>query len=298
MDNLAPIVIFTYNRPDKLKALINSLLKNDLSLESDLYIFSDGPKPEHKAKVKEVREYIHSIEGFKSITINESPINKGLATSIITGVSDIINKHGKIIVLEDDLIVNSCFLSYMNYSLTKYENDKNVYSISGYSYLSKGNYDDFPDYYFLPIICSWGWATWQDRWSVFDPNATGYEKLKKDPALSEAFNYNYIYTDMLLWQMEQHTLPGRLKILLHKKYKQDSWAIRWYWSVFKHNGLTLYPKKTLIENEGFDGSGTHCGISEGGSKIKAESEPSFHTMPNTVALNPIICNAVKEEIKR
>ena len=297
MNKLAPIVIFTYNRPDKLKVLISSLQNNSLASQSDLYIYSDGPKPDSISKVNLVREYIHTIEGFKSINIIESSTNKGLATSIIQGVTDIVNTYGRIIVLEDDLIVNNQFLSYMNYALTKYENMENVYSVSGYSFLSKGCYPDFPEYYFLPIICSWGWATWKNKWSVFDPNAIGYKQLKTNSVLREEFNYKYFYSDMLIWQMEQKKIPGRIKILLHKKYKQDSWAIRWYWSVFTHHGLTLYPKETLIENDGFDGSGTHCGISKGGSKINFNITNPYTSMPDSVYLNQEVCKAVKEEIK-
>ena len=162
-NDLAPIIIFTYRRtPDKL---INSVLKNNLAQQSEVIIYSDGNKNKNDLEdVKEVRKYLHTIEGFKNTKIIESEKNKGLANSIIDGVSEIINKYDKVIVLEDDLIVSNDFLDYMNNALNFYEKDKKIWSISGYGPKLPCLENYYDDIYLSVRGSSWGWATWKDRW--------------------------------------------------------------------------------------------------------------------------------------
>ncbi len=239
----APIALFVYKRTDHLKEVINSLKKNDLCSESDLFIYSDGPKNKSDIEsVNNVRDYISTISGFKNINIIKNKKNNGLANSIINGVTSILNKYDKVVVLEDDLIVSPHFLEFMNYSLEKYKTNKEVMQISGYMYPVKisSQYDSF----FMPLTTSWGWATWQDSWSSFDKNMKGYELLENNKKLRSKFNLgNTIdYFNMLEKQ---------------KAGLVDSWAIRWYLSVFMNNGLVLYPRKTLVRNIGMDGTGTH-----------------------------------------
>lgn len=240
---LSPIVLFVFNRPLHTRQTIEALQKNYLAKDSNLFIFSDAPKnPETTVKVLEVREFIRSITGFKAITIIEREHNFGLAASVIDGVSRLCNEHGRVIVLEDDLVTSPHFLEYMNTALDRYEDTRQVMQISGYMF--PVDFATTTDAVFLPMTTSWGWATWQRAWQHFDSTSMGYEILKKDSNLRHQFNlggyYNY-------FGMLEHQLLGKV----------DSWAIRWYLSVFMQNGLTLFPVKTLVENKGFDGSGTH-----------------------------------------
>src|ERR1700733_3957738 len=130
---IAPIVLFVHNRLETVKKTIESLQMNTLAKESELYIFSDGPKnPDDKIQVDLVREYLKTIRGFKNITIDESPKNSGLAISIIHGVTEIVEKFNKVIVLEDDLITSPYFLQFMNDGLNIYENDEKVMTINGH----------------------------------------------------------------------------------------------------------------------------------------------------------------------
>lgn len=247
IEDLAPIALFVYNRPKHTEQTITALKKNVLADESELYIYSDAPKKEcDREKVQAVREYIKTIEGFKKVTIIERTENYGLAKSIIDGVSDITARYGKIIVLEDDLITEKFFLKYMNDALERYKDNSQVYSITGYSYMGKEI--DSLDTYFLKLGSSWSWGTWKDRWEKMDTACTGWEKLKEDRKLRKQFDYDYSYPffDLLLRQM--------------KEEKTNSWAIKWYWTIFKNEGLTLYPSVPLVYNAGFDGSGEHCGI--------------------------------------
>lgn len=278
----APIVLFVYNRLTHTHRTVDALLKNGLAKESDLIIYSDAPKkPEAADAVHEVREYIRTITGFHSVSIVERDRNYGLANSIIDGVTSVVNKYGRIIVLEDDLVVTPHFLGFMNRALDRYENESKVIQVSGYMFPVKIDIDE--DALFLPLCTSWGWATWQRAWQLFDPDAKGYAKLKAAPALRNRFNLDgaYDYYSMLKAQLE-----GRV----------DSWAIRWYLATFLFEGLTLYPRQSLVTNAGFDGSGTH-GIMRGllsRSGASVEFAPKiFPEMVGVGASWQMVCNGLR-----
>ena len=161
--NFAPIVVFGFNRLQALKSTISSLLQNEEAEHSDLFVFVDGARKEKKGeedKVRAVQEFVRAIKGFKSLQYSFSEKNQGLATSIITGVGKVIDKYGKVIVLEDDLVVMPNFLNYMNQGLDFYEKNQAVMSVCGHSCKVKTP-NDYPyDAYFLTRSSSWGWGTW------------------------------------------------------------------------------------------------------------------------------------------
>ena len=224
---------------------MDALKQNELAAKSDLFIFADAPKSEVQAgAVREVREYIRQIDGFKSVTIVERETNFGLAKSIIEGVTSIVNSHGRAIVVEDDLVTSHHFLTYMNQALEKYANDERVASIHGYAYPVKGL---LPEAFFLRGADCWGWATWRRSWAYFNPDAQYLlDELRRQQLLDEFdFNGAYPYSKML-----EDQING----------KNDSWAVRWYASTFLANKLTLYPGRSLVHNIGNDASGTHCGV--------------------------------------
>ena len=270
---LAPIALFVYNRPDHTRQTLEALLKNELANESDLFIFSDGPKiPAAVELVNKVRDYIKTINGFKSVNIFERDKNLGLANSIIDGVTSLCIEYGQVIVLEDDLVTSPYFLDFTNEALDKYRNDKQVLQISGHMFPTDTQTQS--DAFFLPMITSWGWATWQSAWQYFDPTAAGYGTLKFDLKSRRQFNLDgsYDYFGMLTKQ-------------LHGKI--DSWAIRWYLSFFFRRGLTLFPKNTLVKNIGFDASGIHC---------KTKHMTDYITQSFRVRNYPDV--AINEEAKR
>ncbi|MDP1801069.1 MAG: glycosyltransferase family 2 protein [Bacteroidota bacterium] len=240
-DDLAPVVLFIYNRPKHTKQTLESLKKNKLSAETILYVFADGQKAtatiEDKKNIKETRELIKTLTGFKQIVLTEKEKNDGLANSIILGVTDIINKHDKVIVLEDDLVVSPFFLDFMNEGLNIYRSTANIYSINGFMFPVKHKKNEVV---LLPYTSTWGWATWKDKWKIFDPEMKGKEALLSNKKLASEFNLgsnNYI--QML-------------------KFKNNSWGIKWYYSVFMKKGLNIFPTRSLVTNIGFDGSGTNC----------------------------------------
>lgn len=242
--NLAPIVLFTYNRLDVTKKTIQALQNNYLAQESKLIIFSDGAKNETaKPKVTEVRNYLKSIDGFASIEIIESISNKGLANSIITGVTEVINQYGKVIVLEDDLVTSPNFLNYMNQGLDYFENNKTIISICGFGLKIKkpNNYNS--DFYVHGRSSSWGWATWAQKWNEIDWEVKDWEEFKKDKKKKTEFNKNG--SDMY----------SMLKSVIENN--EQSWAIRFCYHQFKNNQFSIFPFYSFVENIGFDNEGVH-----------------------------------------
>ena len=264
---LAPVILFVYNRPDHTQATIDALSRNFLATESELYVFSDGAKrPEDNECVRQVRDIVQKIQGFKKVNVFLARENHGLAQSIISGVSMVIKNHGRAIILEDDLLTLPHFLSYMNVALQRYEKNEQIMQISGYMFPVE--YDTNYDAAFLTFGASWGWATWERAWRYFDEHATGWERLLADPELRNRFDLEgtYNYSQLLVAQMH-----GKI----------DSWALRWYWSMFCRNGLILYPAISLVQNIGFDGSGTHCSGSESGVFLHADFQQSISLDKNT-----------------
>lgn len=234
-------MLFTYNRPDHTRQTVEALQKNHLAEQSELIIFSDAPKNKDAfTAVNQVREYLYTIQGFKSIKIIEQQENYGLANSIIQGVTQIVNDYGKIIVLEDDLVTSPQFLKFMNLGLATYASCPSVSSIHGYIYPIKG----LPKNFFIRGADCWGWATWQDRWEIFEPDGKRLleQLLVKGFDREFDFNCSYPYTKMLREQISGIN---------------DSWAIRWYASAFLSNMLTLYPGQSYVKNIGHDSLGTH-----------------------------------------
>jgi glycosyltransferase involved in cell wall biosynthesis len=242
--SLAPVVLFTYNRIETLKKTVEFLQKCDLSSETELFIFSDAAKNDNDIlEVKKVRDFISSIRGFKNLHIVKSANNKGLANSIINGVSEIINQFGKVIVLEDDLLVSSNFLNYMNRALDFYEHQQNVFSVSGFIFDMKIPDDYAYDVFFTKRNCSWGWAMWKDRWNEIDWKIKDFESFINSQEQRKAFNrIGTDLTDSLIRQ---------------QKGEINSWAIRCNYHQFKKDTYTVYPAKSKVNNIGFDKNATH-----------------------------------------
>lgn len=240
--NLAPILLFVYNRPSHAVRLVESLMNCELSKESELFIFVDAPKSyatnEDIAKNTAVIEFVNSISHFKKLTIFKYEFNKGVDKSIMYGVSKIINLYGKVIVLEDDLIVGSFFLKYMNWALDTYSNDKRIYTVNGFMFPLE--YKGGNDVILLPYSSPWGWATWKDRWDLFKYDEENRTIISDSKELKKIFNIpGYDYSQMLI-------------------SNKECWDINWYFHVFKNHGLNTYPSISLVKNDGFDGTGVHC----------------------------------------
>lgn len=243
MPDLAPVVVFVYNRPEHTRQTLASLAANPLAAESDLVIYADGPKkPEHAHSVQAARAVARAAHGFKSIRMIERDDNLGLANSIIAGVTEACEASGRVIVIEDDLVVAPEFLGFLNAGLHRYKNEPRVLQVSGYAYPAHNS--TTPKAFFLPMVSCWGWATWSRGWAQFDSAMSVLKTLDADPMARRRFNVDdtYDYYGMACQQRD-----GKI----------DSWGIRWQLSLFACDGLVLYPRESLVYNSGVDASGTH-----------------------------------------
>ena len=281
---LAPVVMFVYNRPAHTKNTLEALRANTLAKETDLFVFSDAAKNETaKEKVQEVRTIIASVEGFRSVTVCEAPKNKGLARSIIDGVTQIINRYGCAIVLEDDLTTSPMFLKYMNDALRFYEADDRIWSIAGYNYPMKMPEDYKESVYFFYRASSWGWASWKDRWNSIDWNIEDFNSYKWNPIKIAKFCKGGTDLDKML----RSQMTG----------KSDSWAIRWCYNQSKQGKYTVYPCVSLVSNDGIDGSGTHCDTSANRFNTQASEDFSYEFKYN-LAVNKDIVRRFRKMVDR
>lgn len=245
MKTYAPIIIFAFNRLDSLKATISSLLNNEEAGESELFVFVDGARPSKEGeteKVRAVQDYVKTISGFKRLEYVFSPANKGLGASVIQGVSEVINKYGRAIVLEDDLVLSKNFLSFMNQGLERYEKEQKIFSVCGYSNKVKIPEDYSYDTYFCTRSSSWGWATWSDRWNSVDWELKDFDSYK---VRAKSFNQ---WGGSDCWKMLNDWHNG----------KNKSWAIRFCFAQFLQDKFSLFPIISKVDNRGFDGEGTNC----------------------------------------
>ncbi|MBQ9359833.1 MAG: glycosyltransferase [Lachnospiraceae bacterium] len=268
LNEKAPVVVFAYNRADKIKSCIDSLLMCDGHEETEVFVYSDGAKGENDSDaVRQVRMCLDSFEkeyGFKSLSIIKREDNLGLAGNVISGVSEVNKRYGKVIVLEDDLIVAADFLDFMNEALDFYEGDEDIWSVTGFSE-PIGDFTGYGhDVYYSYRGSSYGWGTWSDRWESVDWDIKGYDKVMSDKTLRKNFERG-----------------GRDLTRILKDQRMglvDSWAIRWCLSQSLQNKYTVYPVRSFIFNSGYDGSGTNAPKPENmnsnphiyGEKVKLE----------------------------
>ncbi len=262
---LAPIVLFVYDRPWHTQQTLEALSKNELASESILYIFADGPKEnptkEVLQEIKATREIIRSRRWCGEVIIYEKDRNAGLANSIIAGVTEIVNKHGYVIVLEDDLLLSEYFLLFMKDSLVRYENNPRVGQIGACNSFACGN--KFPSSFFIPIPDCLGWATWKNRWQCFNPDAN--ELLAKLNEQDLVYKFN-VYGS--------YDMEGMLKMQI--KGQVNSWAIRWQAVCIINDWLTLYPNPSLT-NHIASKNATHANVNITPPLLKIR--PTFRTVP-------------------
>jgi hypothetical protein len=243
----APIALFVYKRAGHARRMIEHLQRCTGFEDSPVYVFADGPKvPGDLPAIQETRSEARRLLGDRAV-FHESAVNLGVDKSEIAAITELCNRYGKVVVVEDDLIVSPNFLQFLNEGLVRYENEPRVMEICGYIF-------DVPelrqsrDAIFLPLSSAWGWATWKRAWDLFDLSASGWSERLADTQERRRFNVygNFDYAKLLAGQMRK-PIPA--------------WDIVWYYTVFSRNGLALHPPQTLVLNEGFDGTGTHIRLS-------------------------------------
>lgn len=275
MSNIAPIAIFAFNRPNLLKLMLDSLRLNPLFDESEKYVFIDGPRNDQdKLLVDEVIKMAYAIT--KNVIVSEA--NKGLANSIISGITEVVSKHGKVIVLEDDLRLMPGFLKYMNEALNRYESDSKVFSVCGYGLKIDRPLNYIGDVYLGIRSSSWGWATWRDRWDSIDWSVSDWKDICENSNLQRTFNRGG--SDMF------SMLRG------YMTNKNNSWAIRFCYSQFKQSRYSLHPFLSFVDNEGFGENATNCKqkYSRFQVSLNEETDPKLQ-MPLDLSVNNDIIKA-------
>jgi hypothetical protein len=278
----APIVLFVYNRPAHTAATLAALRANHGAPDAELVVFCDGPRRDSDGPaVRTVRDLVRATDGFRSVEVIEHDDNRGLAPSIIAGVSQVIAARGSAIVLEDDLVTSPHFLRYMNAALERYAEVRRVFSVSGYNpppqvmQLPRG-FDG--DVYFNPRPCSWGWATWRDRWQTADWEVRGYDSFMQDAGARRAFAAGGAdLVDLLVAERE-----GRVQ----------SWAIRWTLTHFLRGALALYPVRSYVDNAGNDGSGVNSRPTTALLNDLTRALPAVR-FPAEVAVDPAVMRAFR-----
>jgi hypothetical protein len=276
----APVALFVYNRPEHTRQTLEHLRANHLAGLTHLFVFADGPKDKTAVvQVGAVRKLIHSIDGFKSITIIERDRNLGLSASIIAGVTQLCSEYGRAIVVEDDVLTAKDFLGFLNLALDQYSNEQTVFSIGAFNFPipapSAYAYDAFFSYRFM----CWGWGTWRDRWEKADWSVKDYPEFAADPERQKRFNRG---GNDCSWLLARH-MAGKI----------DSWDTVWAYTHSKHNAVTLLPVVSKVHNIGFDGSGTHCRRSPFAQASLAQSFVSDNRLPDSVDVDPYFASQIQ-----
>lgn len=242
----APVAVFAYNRPDKLSALMSNLQACNGFAASQVKIFVDGAKGDaDQLAVEAVREYVRSL-ALPNVSYSFNKVNRGLRNSIFAGVTEAVGEHGKVIVLEDDLVLSPVALEYFNKGLLRYETEQRVWSIAGYLY-------DAPQLrqsgaaVSLPFTHPWGWATWKRAWDQFELDNRPDSKELRSRGFKSAFDMNGVY-------------PFTKQLKNSLAHRVNSWSVHWYYTVFRHGGVSIFPPRRIVDNVGLN-AGTHGGVS-------------------------------------
>jgi hypothetical protein len=271
-----PTVLFTYDRPRHTAAVLAAL---ERAPPERLIIFQDGLKPGRDPGPHDEVARLIAAPPLAHVDVVRRPSNLGLATSIITGVSEVLREHERVVVLEDDCVPSPAFLPFVSFALDRFADAERVFAVGGYAL--PGFPRAYPyDLCFSPLSSSWGWATWRDRWRRFDPEATGWREALADPAERRRFAAPGALFPLMLRQQ----MAGQI----------DSWAIRWYYTLFKHHGVCVWPLRSYVRNIGMDGSGVH-GVRT--TQLDVDLCASFDAarvrIPDRLELDPPIARAFR-----
>lgn len=280
------MILFCYNRPEHTKKTLLALSKNIYAKETDVYIFVDGLRDALNAKEyclqQSVVEAVSEIDGFKSKTVYVSEVNNGLAKSIIKGVTEIITKYKRCIVLEDDIVTGHYFLDYMNKALSLYENNSEVWHITGWH--NPTMRENYSDSFFYPLMDCWGWATWSDRWKHFEKNPENLVNLMSRKDIKR-FNVDGLVPDK--W----------VQVLRNFSGVDNTWAIFWYAVIMQKKGLCLAPANSLVKNIGFDDTGVHCSSREN-YVIYTDINHKITNFPSVFEIDSYYYNLLKQDYRK
>lgn len=268
----APIALFVYNRPEHTRRTLEALKRNEGASESALHVFADGPKAgatdETRRRIEETRQVVSHIEGFARVELHFAEKNKGCFRNVVDGITEVLRSNPRVIVVEDDIETIPQFLPYMNRALDVYENRKDIWTVGGMNVDIKlpAEYTAKHDLYLVHRSCSWGWATWTDRWRDIDWEVKDFRQFIANPRAVRRFDRG------------GEGMAGLLQAQMDGKV--DAWDIVWDYHIYKHNGFCIRPVRSFTRNIGMDGSGTHYN-EEGAADAQA---PLFDPATDTLRL--------------
>jgi hypothetical protein len=273
MSKRIPVAVFAYNRPAHIRRALQALSQCRRLDECEFHFFADGPRSEDvRQQVEATRQVLREWAPALNACVVERDGNLGLAKSIVSGVTDLCTRYGRVIVLEDDLVVSPDFLHYMIESLDRYQNDDRVMQVGAFTLSSP--LAPVADAFLLPVTTTWGWATWQRAWESFSWVPEDLEAARRDDQWRKLFDLN---GSCNFSAMLEDRLAGR----------NDSWGILWWYAVSRRQGLVVYPTHSLVWNGGFDGSGVHCGSGDFFDQGDVAPRP-LTRLPDALAFSPEI----------
>jgi hypothetical protein len=243
----APVALFVHARPEHTRRTLAALAANPMAATTRVTVFADGPRNDVEASlVSATRRQVQSASGFLDVELVVRDVNLGLAANISDGVTRVCGEHGRVIVLEDDILAGPQFLTFMNLALDRYQHEPRVWHINAWNYPM--DVRGLPSVFLWRLMHCWGWATWEDRWRHFS----------KDPAdLIEHWGVADVH---------RFNLDGAqdfwAQVIANHRGTMNTWAVFWYATLFQRGGLCVSPAQALTSNTGLDGSGAHCSASK------------------------------------
>ena len=242
-DSEVPVALFVFNRSEQLVKTLEGLKSNHIS---ELYVFADGPRNESDLEnINRVRALIDEIDWVKVTKVYQKK-NMGLSESIRAGLNHIFKTHDRVIVVEDDIYVNTNFYKFMKSGLEHFADSPTVACITGFRYpFDRSSLKQYPyDSFFTQRFCSWGWATWKRYWETVEFDRT---KLKKMFAKKDLGQFAVAGEDMPV--MLEQMLSGAV---------YGGWDINCAATILLNNQFVVWPVSNMVQNTGLT-SGTHGG---------------------------------------
>ena len=242
-----PVLFLIFNRPE-IASETFAVIKDVKPKE--LFIACDGPRADKLGEDELVRKTRNAIEKMIDWDCDIKRLyredNLGCQRSVSGSIDWFFKNVEKGVILEDDCLASPSFFRYCEELLDRYEDDFRVMSING-TCLTPSDDPNFngESYCFSRYSSSWGWATWANRWSLFDVKMSNYQKFKEKNIIKDLFDD---FPRQNFWkEIFQDVYDGKI----------NSWAYIWSYTCFINNGLSCAPRRNLVSNIGFGGEGTH-----------------------------------------
>jgi hypothetical protein len=255
-----PVLFLVFNRLDTTKQVFETIRT---ARPRKLYIAADGPRELREGeaqKIKEVRDYVvNNVDWDCEVKTLFREKNLGCKNAVSGGVNWFFEHEEQGIILEDDCLPSQSFFRFCQELLCAYRHDKDIGMISGNMLYDQIKVNESYLYTYGNI---WGWATWRDRWSLYDVDIKSWSDEEVRSSI-EAFLANrkvYRFVSALF----DTAYNGKI----------DTWDYQWLFARLKNRLLTINPSRNLVANIGFGENATHTKVGGRSSALK-RNEISF-----------------------